>query len=179
MKKGRKLEMNELGRISIAQFKKDSKLPLIVVLDNIRSLHNVGSVFRTSDAFSIKAVYLCGITAKPPHREIQKTALGATESVEWKYFETTQDALKQLEEDKAILVGVEQVEGSIPLNQFVPQKDTSYALIFGNEVKGVGQDILDKCTIFLEIPQNGTKHSLNVSVSAGVVLWELSKKLLK
>jgi len=169
--------MDELGRKSVDQFKKSSKLPLVVVLDDIRSLHNIGSVFRTADAFAIKKIVLCGITAQPPHREIQKTALGATESVEWEYAESCMEAIAVLRSNDYRICGVEQVLGSIELHKFQllrPYPQT--ALVFGNEVKGVSQQVLDVCDDFIEIPQNGTKHSLNVSVSVGVVLWELVKK---
>ena len=169
--------MDELGRKSVDDFKKSDKLPIVVVLDDIRSLHNIGSVFRTADAFAIKKIILCGITAQPPHREIQKTALGATESVEWEYAENCHIALEQLRTNNYRISGVEQVAGSVELHEF--QLETSsqkIALVFGNEVKGVSQSVLDTCDDFIEIPQNGTKHSLNVSVSVGVVLWEMVKK---
>ena len=169
--------MDELSRKSIDDFKKLDKLPIVVVLDNIRSLHNIGSVFRTADAFAIDKIVLCGITAQPPHREIQKTALGATESVTWEYAESCIVAIEQLRKSNYRICGVEQVTGSIMLDKF--QLETSpmeIALVFGNEVKGVAQEVLDVCDDFIEIPQNGTKHSLNVSVSVGVVLWEIVKK---
>lgn len=174
--KGHKLGVDELGRKSVEEFRLSEKNPIVIVLDNIRSLHNVGSVFRTADAFAIEQVYLCGITAQPPHREIQKTALGATESVEWKYFDTTEDAVGCLINEGYKLVGIEQVAGSVSLEDVVFNESQKIALIFGNEVKGVKQAILDRCDEFWEIPQHGTKHSLNISVSVGVVLWELLRK---
>jgi tRNA G18 (ribose-2'-O)-methylase SpoU len=174
----RKLKLSELGRISVNEFKESEKTPIIVVLDNIRSLHNVGSIFRTSDAFRLEAVYLCGITSTPPHKEIHKTALGAENSVEWHYFNETTDAVKKLKQEGYFLIGIEQVEGSTGLNTFHPDTKSKYAIIFGNEVKGVDQKVIDLCELCLEIPQFGTKHSFNVSVTAGIVLWELSKKWL-
>jgi 23S rRNA (guanosine2251-2'-O)-methyltransferase len=175
--KGRKLQMDELGRKSVNEFKESDKLPIVVVLDDIRSLHNIGSVFRTADAFAIKKIVLCGITAQPPHREIQKTALGATESVEWEHAESCLSAIEELRTNNYRISGVEQVAGSVELDQFVlAPASQQIALVFGNEVKGVSQAVLDACDDFIEIPQNGTKHSLNVSVSVGVVLWELVKK---
>ena len=175
--KGRKLQMDELGRKSIDDFKKLDKLPIVVVLDDIRSLHNIGSVFRTADAFGIEKIVLCGITAQPPHREIQKTALGATESVTWEYAESCIVAIEQLRKSNYRICGVEQVAGSIMLDKFkLEESSMEIALVFGNEVKGVTQEVLDVCDDFIEIPQNGTKHSLNVSVSVGVVLWEIVKK---
>lgn len=175
--KGRKLQMDELGRKSVEEFKATQKLPIVVVLDDIRSLHNIGSVFRTADAFAIKKIILCGITAQPPHREIQKTALGATESVDWEYAESCKAAVAKLKSHGFIIVGVEQVAESIMLDKYeVRAEPKQIALVFGNEVKGVSQSVLDACDDFIEIPQSGTKHSLNVSVSVGVVLWELVKK---
>ncbi|MFT6210169.1 MAG: tRNA G18 (ribose-2'-O)-methylase SpoU [Bacteroidia bacterium] len=175
--KGRKLQMDELGRQSVDDFKKSDKLSIVVVLDDIRSLHNIGSVFRTADAFAIKKIILCGITARPPHREIQKTALGATESVEWEYAESCLCAIDELRTNNYRISGVEQVDGSVELDKFqLENSSQQIALVFGNEVKGVSQAVLDACDDFIEIPQNGTKHSLNVSVSVGVVLWELVKK---
>lgn len=173
----RKLANEELGRIDIESFKKEDKNPLIAILDNVRSLNNIGSVFRTADAFAIEAVYLCGITAKPPHREINKTALGATESVNWTYFEDTQTAVKKLKEDGWKVYAIEQTENSIMLNEFKPLSDEKIALIFGHEVKGVEQKVINQCDGVIEIPQKGTKHSLNISVSAGVVIWDLVNKL--
>jgi len=173
----RKLKNKELNRLDIATFKKADKMPLIVVLDNIRSLNNIGSVFRTADAFLIKKILLCGITARPPHKDIHKTALGATDSVAWEYFETTEQALALLKKDGTVLVSVEQVEGAIPLQEFKPDRHQEYALIFGNEVKGVQQKIVDQSDYCVEIPQYGTKHSFNISVSAGIVLWDFFNKI--
>ncbi len=172
----RKLQNKELGRKSVDQFRKSEKFPVIIVLDNVRSQSNVGSVFRTADAFLIESIYLCGITATPPHREIQKTALGATESVSWKYFKETADAVKELKSSGYKIVGIEQAEGSILLGEFKVEKNTRYAVVFGHEVNGVAQKVLDECDFVVEIPQFGTKHSFNIAVSAGIVLWELHKK---
>ncbi len=174
----RKLKLTELDRISVTEFKKAHKSPVVVILDNVRSLHNVGSIFRTSDAFRLQAVYLCGITSTPPHKEIHKTALGAEESVEWRYFDKTTEAAEKLKQNGYLLIGVEQVDDSIKLDRFETDKNTKYAVIFGNEVRGVDQNVINQCDICLEIPQFGTKHSMNVSVSAGIVLWEISKKWL-
>lgn len=157
------------------QFRETEKSPFIIVLDNVRSQSNVGSIFRTSDAFLTEAVYLCGITSCPPHREIQKTALGATESVSWKYFETTIDAVKELKERGFTIVAVEQVAGSVELQDFEIDQDKKYALIFGHEVNGVAQEVVDLCDICVEIPQFGTKHSFNIAISVGIVLWEVNK----
>lgn len=168
--------MEELGRLSVEKFLGTRKIPVIVVLDDVRSLHNIGSVFRTSDAFAVEKIILCGITAQPPHREIEKSALGATESVQWEYAETCLEAVKLLRADGVKVIGVEQVEGAIPLDK-VDVGSNHFALVFGNEVKGVSQEVLKSCDEFIEIPQFGTKHSLNISVSVGVVLWELVKKL--
>jgi rRNA methylases len=166
----RKLKITELNRLSPDEFKTTDKIPLIIVLDNVRSLHNVGSVFRTSDAFLIEAVYLCGITATPPHSEIHKTALGAENTVEWEYFENTLDAVQKLKEKGYLIFGIEQAENSRMLDELkLPQG--KYAVILGNEVKGVDQNVLDQCDQCIEIPQFGTKHSLNVSVAAGIVIW--------
>jgi len=173
----RKLKNAELNRLNVETFKKASKTPLIIVLDNIRSLNNIGSVFRTADAFLIKKIYLCGITAQPPHKDIHKTALGATDSVEWVYKKSTQTAIDELKKDHTVIVSIEQAEGAIPLQDFKPEKNKTYALIFGNEVKGVQQEIVDQSDFCVEIPQYGTKHSLNISVSAGISIWEFFKKL--
>ena len=162
--------------MSVAEFKDSEKQPIVVVLDHVRSLYNVGSVFRSSDAFRIEGVFLCGITARPPHPEIHKTALGAEESVPWKYFERTEDAVSLLKEEGYVVLAIEQCEGSTMLQNFQRQLDRKYAIVLGNEVKGVQQQIVDSCDGCLEIPQFGTKHSLNVSVAAGIVLWHLSKK---
>ena len=172
----RKLKVTEMGRLSLAEYKASDKQPIVVVLDHVRSLYNVGSVFRSSDAFRIEGVCLCGITAQPPHPEIQKTALGAEESVSWKYFEHTEDAVSWLKQQGYKVLAVEQCEGSTMLQDFVRQPEEKYAVVLGNEVKGVQQQVVDMCDGCLEIPQYGTKHSLNVSVTAGIVLWHLSKK---
>lgn len=173
----RKLKMSELNRKTIEEFIKSDKSPFIIVLDNIRSLNNIGSVFRTADCLKAEAVYLCGITATPPHRDIHKTALGATESVKWKYFKNTLDAIKELQASTYKIISLEQAEGSTPLQDFSPEEGRRYAMVFGHEVKGVQQDILDKSDLCLEIPQYGTKHSFNVSVSVGIVLWDLFNKI--
>ncbi len=173
----RKLQNSELGRKSIDQFREFSKSPFIVVLDNVRSHSNVGSVFRTADAFLTESIYLCGITARPPHRDIQKTALGATESVAWKYFSNTSEAIRELKSKGYIIVGIEQAEGSISLGDFIVKPGVRYALVFGHEVNGVDQAVINECDFVVEIPQFGTKHSFNIAVSAGIVLWEMNKKM--
>ena len=172
----RKLKNEELGRKSIAAFKAAPKLPITIILDNIRSLNNVGAVFRTADAFRVKEIILCGITATPPHRDIQKTALGATESVAWRYEKDTLEAVKALQEEGVHVWAVEQAEGAQELHRFTPENNTAYALVLGHEVKGVGQAVVDAANGVLEIPQEGTKHSLNISVAAGVVLWDFFQK---
>ena len=173
----RKLKNSELKRLTVEEFKQSAKTPLIIVLDNIRSLNNVGSVFRTSDAFLIEKIYLCGITAKPPHKDIHKTALGSTETVNWEYFESTLELVKTLKKEGVELISIEQAENSTMLNDFKTSKDTRYAVIFGNEVKGVSQEVVNESDHVVEIPQFGTKHSLNISVSVGVVIWDLFCKL--
>ena len=173
----RKQRNNELGRISVSTFKKTPKTPIIVVLDNIRSLNNIGSVFRTSDAFLVEKIYLCGITAKPPHRDIHKTALGATESVDWEYKKDTRTLVNDLKNQGVKVAAIEQVENSIMLDKFVPEPNKKIAIIFGNEVKGVQQEVVSESDYCIEIPQIGTKHSLNISVSCGVVLWDLYQKI--
>lgn len=173
----RKLKITELNRISTEEFKTAEKLPLIVVLDHVRSLYNVGSVFRSSDAFRVASVYLCGITATPPQVEIHKTALGAEDSVNWVYYERTQDAVERLKAEGYEVWAVEQVEGSIMLQDFLPDRTKKYAIILGNEVKGVQQEVVDQCDGCIEIPQFGTKHSLNVSVTAGILVWEFARKM--
>ena len=173
----RKLKNSELGRLNVEAFRKTDKIPLIVVLDNIRSLNNVGSVFRTSDAFLIEKIYLCGITAKPPHKEIHKTALGATESVEWEYIEDTIELIEKLKGLKIKTIAIEQADNSTMLQDFFIDPNQKYAVVFGNEVKGVQQEVVSATDYCIEIPQFGTKHSLNISVSAGVVLWDLFKKM--
>ena len=172
----RKLKNSELDRLDIYRFKGASKTPLVLVLDNIRSLNNIGSVFRTADAFLVEKIYLCGITASPPHKDIHKTALGATESVAWEYRKNTVDLLEELSKEYVCLA-VEQTENATPLNQFIPKSPNKYALVFGNEVKGVSQEAVNSCQGVLEIPQYGTKHSLNIAVSAGIVIWDLWSKL--
>jgi 23S rRNA (guanosine2251-2'-O)-methyltransferase len=168
----RKLVNAELGRMNAEEFKEAEKLPVILVLDNVRSLNNIGSVFRTADAFRFRAIYLCGFTATPPHREIHKTALGATETVDWKYFDTTLEALSELKSQGFLLVSVEQAEQSTLLSQIKWDKKRPVALVFGNEVEGVDQTVVNASDLVLEIPQLGTKHSLNISVSVGVVAWD-------
>jgi 23S rRNA (guanosine2251-2'-O)-methyltransferase len=175
----RKLANDELGRIDLERFKIAEKTPIVVVLDNIRSLNNIGSVFRTSDAMAIEAVYLCGITAKPPHREINKTALGATESVVWEYFDRTELAVEKLKDKGYTIVSIEQTENSTYLNDYKVKKDQKLAIIMGHEVHGVAQEIIDLSDDVIEIPQKGTKHSLNISVTTGVVLWDLCSKFEK
>lgn len=170
----RKLKITELKRLSPEDFKQTEKIPLVVVLDNVRSLHNVGSVFRTSDAFLIEAIYLCGITATPPHAEIHKTALGAEDTVEWQYFKNTLDAVIHLKQKNYSIFAVEQAENSITVDK-LKFSNNRYAIIFGNEVKGIDQAVMDLCDACIEIPQFGTKHSLNISVAAGIVIWEIFK----
>ena len=174
----RKLSMDELNRLNEKEFKNQKKFPMVLLLDNIRSMHNTGSIFRTADAFRIEKILLCGITACPPKREIEKTALGATKSVEWKYFDKTADAVTELKKQNYIIAAIEQVENSVSLQSFQPQKDNKYAVVFGNEVKGVQENVLKLCDHFLEIPQFGTKHSFNVSVTAGIVVWDFFNKLI-
>lgn len=170
-------KITELDRLTVEEFKTAEKLPLIVVLDNIRSLNNIGSVFRTCDAFLIQSIYLCGITATPPNAEIHKTALGAENSVEWKYFEDTKNAIAELKQNGFTVCAAEQAESSIMLDKHKLNGTHRYAVVLGNEVKGVAQEVVDMCDYCIEIPQHGTKHSLNVSVAAGIVLWEFSKHL--
>ncbi|MDR1098430.1 MAG: RNA methyltransferase, partial [Tannerella sp.] len=172
----RKLKITELNRLSADEYKASAKTPLVVVLDHIRSLNNIGSVFRTADAFRMEAVYLCGITATPPHAEIHKTALGAEDTVEWHYFKQTLSAVTGLKQKGYVVCAVEQAEGSISLERFVPEKGKKYAVVIGHEVKGVQQEVVDLCDMCIEIPQSGTKHSLNVSVAAGIVLWAFFEK---
>jgi len=167
----RKLLNEELGRKTAVEYKQSSKNPIVIVLDNIRSALNVGSVFRSSDAFLVEKIFLCGLTATPPNKEIYKTALGATESVDWEYAENTVDVIKRLKHDGFTVLGIEQVEKKVFLQDFSPQKGQKYAFVFGHEVKGVSQEVVDACDFCIEIPQWGHKHSLNISVSAGVVLW--------
>lgn len=173
----RKLKVTEMNRLTPEEFKESRKLPLVVVLDHIRSLNNVGSVFRTSDAFRVESIYLCGITACPPNAEIHKTALGAEETVDWKYFNDTLEAVENLKKDGYTVCAIEQVEGSVMLDKLQLEKDKKYAIVMGNEVKGVQQSVVDKCDMCIEIPQYGTKHSLNVSVTTGIVIWEFFNKM--
>ena len=175
----RKLKNSELERISPSEFTEADKTPLIIILDNIRSLNNIGSVFRTADAFLIKKIYLCGITAQPPHKDIQKTALGATDSVEWEYAENTMDVISKLQDEGVFVASIEQAELSVSLEDFSLQKAMTYAVVFGNEVKGVQQEVVSASDAVIEIPQYGTKHSLNISVSVGVVVWDFFSKLKK
>lgn len=167
---------DELKRIGIEEFKESSKIPVMIIMDNIRSQNNIGSVFRTADAFRLEGICLCGITSTPPHREIHKTALGATESVNWKYYDRTPDAIVELKEEGYKILSVEQVEGAITLDQLVLSRNQKYALIFGHEVRGVDQKVVDMSHQCIEIPQFGTKHSLNISVAAGLVIWEVFKQ---
>ena len=173
----RKLKNNELGRITVDAFKAIEKTPLIVVLDNIRSLNNIGSVFRTSDAFLIEKIYLCGICATPPNKDIHKTALGATESVAWEYLADTLTLVEKLKNENIKVLAIEQVENSTKLNTFFPEKNQKYAIVMGNEVKGVQEAVVNAADLCIEIPQLGTKHSLNISVTTGIVLWDLFQKL--
>ncbi|MFC4739128.1 RNA methyltransferase [Flavobacterium ponti] len=173
----KKLANEALNRISKEEFKDAEKTPIIIILDDIRSLHNIGSVFRTSDAFLIEKIYLCGITAVPPNKEIHKTALGATETVSWEYAKDVLEVIEKLKAENVAIYSIEQVENSIMLNDFQPENDKKYALIFGNEVKGVQQEAINLSDGVIEIPQLGSKHSLNISVSAGIVIWDLFQKL--
>lgn len=169
-----------MDRLTVEEYKESMKTPLVVVLDHVRSLYNVGSVFRTADAFRLQGVCLCGITARPPHPEIHKTALGAEDSVDWQYFERTEDCVQYLKQNGYVVYAIEQCEGSTLLNEIKDEKlrNKKLAIVLGNEVKGVQQQVVDQCDGCLEIPQYGTKHSMNVSVTAGIVIWELSKHLL-
>jgi tRNA G18 (ribose-2'-O)-methylase SpoU len=173
----RKLENKELDRLTVTDFKEAKKTPIIIILDDIRSLHNIGSVFRTSDAFLVEKIYLCGITAVPPNKEIHKTALGATETVAWEYEKNVLTVIDKLKQEKVLVYAIEQVESSIFLNDFKVEKDKKYALVFGNEVFGVNQKAINLCNGTIEIPQLGTKHSLNISVSTGIVIWDLFTKM--
>ncbi|MFO7613894.1 MAG: RNA methyltransferase [Bacteroidales bacterium] len=173
----KKRSMSDLNRISPEEFKASGKLPVILVLDDVRSAYNVGSIFRTADAFRVEAIYICGISARPPHKDISKTALGATESVEWHYFANVLDAANSLRQNGYRIYALEQAEGSISLGDFQPEKGSKIALIFGHEVFGVKEELLKECNGCIEIPQFGTKHSFNVAISAGIVLWEISKRM--
>lgn len=175
----RKLSLAELGRMSIEEHRQSKKLPVVVVLDNLRSQHNIGSIFRTADAFRLESVYLCGISATPPNREMHKTALGATESVDWKYFESTVEIVEKLKNAGYTIISIEQTEGSFTLKDFDLQGFNKIAIVFGNEVDGVSQDVVDRSDYCVEIPQYGTKHSLNVAVSAGIIIWEFANQYLK
>ena len=175
----RKLANEELNRISKDEFKESEKTPIIVILDDIRSLHNIGSVFRTSDAFLLEKIYLCGITATPPNKEIHKTALGATDTVAWEYAKDVLEVIQKLKEENLKIYSVEQTENSIMLNDFQVETNERYALIFGNEVKGVSQEAINLSDGVIEIPQLGSKHSLNISVSAGIVIWDLFQKIFE
>jgi len=172
----RKLENNELGRKSVTDFKDAHKTPIIIILDDIRSLHNIGSVFRTADAFLIEKIYLCGITAVPPNKEIHKTALGATETVDWEHQQSVTEVISKLKSGGISVFAVEQVQGAVFLQDLEIEQDKKYALVFGNEVYGVNQQAIELCDGSIEIPQLGTKHSLNISVSAGIVIWDIFKK---
>ena len=174
----RKLKVTEMGRMNPAEFKAAEKMPLVVVLDDVRSMYNVGSVFRTADAFRVEALYLCGITAKPPHPEIHKTALGAEDTVAWKYFHSAQEAVESLKREGFFVYSIEQCEGSTPLQELRLEAGGRYAIVLGNEVKGVKQEVIDRSEGCLEIPQFGTKHSLNVSTTAGMVIWEFAKQMI-
>ena len=174
----RKLKITEMNRLTVEEFKEAKKIPLVVVLDDVRSLHNIGAVFRTSDAFLVDCIYLCGITATPPHPEMHKTALGAEYTVDWKYFQHTEDAVNELRTMGYTLFAIEQCEGSILLDKLVLEPDKKYAVVLGNEVKGVKQEVVNLCDGCIEIPQFGTKHSLNVSVTAGIIIWEFACKLI-
>jgi tRNA G18 (ribose-2'-O)-methylase SpoU len=174
----RKLKITELNRLSVEEFKQADKLPLVVVLDEVRSLHNIGSVFRTSDAFLVNCIYLCGITATPPHPEMHKTALGAEDTVNWIYKKHTLEAVEELHNEGYTILAIEQVEGSTMLGDLVLDKNKKYAIVMGNEVKGVQQEVVNACDGCIEIPQYGTKHSLNVSVTTGIVLWEFVNQLM-
>ena len=173
----KKLKNSELNRISVSEFKNTSKSPIIIILDNIRSAHNVGSIFRTCDAFLISEIILCGITATPPNNEIRKTALGSTESVDWRYFDNIEEVVLNLKKEGFQIISIEQADKSLKLEKFRPKKNEKYAFIFGNEIKGIDQKIIDISDDIIEIPQFGTKHSLNVSVSAGIVIWDVFSKI--
>ena len=177
MQPTKKLKLEELGRIDVETFKKTDKIPLVVVLDNVRSMHNVGAAFRTADAFLVEKIILCGITPKPPHREIHKAALGATESVDWQFYESVKEAVIDLKTLGFEIVGIEQTTNSVMITDFEIDKTKKYALVLGNEVEGISDEILTDLDVCLEIPQLGTKHSLNVSVCGGIVMWEFFKNL--
>ncbi len=174
----RKLKVTEMNRLTVEEFKEARKLPLVVVLDDVRSLHNIGAVFRTSDAFLVDCIYLCGITAVPPHPEMHKTALGAEYTVDWKYFKDTEETVNELHAMGYTVFAIEQCEGSTMLDKLTLEPDKKYAVVLGNEVKGVKQEVVNRCDGCIEIPQFGTKHSLNVSVTAGIIIWEFACKLI-
>lgn len=174
----KKLKLEDLNRATVDEFKTQQKLAIAVVLDNVRSMHNIGSIFRTSDGFAVEQICLCGITAQPPHREIEKTALGATQSVSWTHFEQPTQAITHLREQGYQIIAIEQAENSLMLNDFIPEKDKKYALIFGNEVNGVSDEAMQMIDACIEIPQFGTKHSFNIVVSAGIVLWDFFVKMV-
>jgi 23S rRNA (guanosine2251-2'-O)-methyltransferase len=174
----RKLKLEELNRATIAEFKAGKKMPVAVVLDNVRSMHNIGSIFRTADGFAVEQICLCGITAQPPHREIEKTALGATQSINWNYYPDPMQAIEQLRSNGYRIIAVEQAERSIMLNEFNPVEGEKYALVFGNEVNGVSDEVMKTIDACIEIPQFGTKHSFNIVISAGIVLWDLFSKMI-
>jgi 23S rRNA (guanosine2251-2'-O)-methyltransferase len=175
----RKLKNEELGRKTVSEFKASQKAPIVVVLDNVRSMHNIGSIFRTCDAFLVDSVFLCGFTATPPNKEIHKTALGAEDSIDWKYFNDISEAIQLLKEKSYRIISIEQAEGSVMLSDFSFETDKKYAFVFGNEIKGVSQEVIDSGDKCIEIPQFGTKHSFNIAVSAGIVLWEITRQLNK
>ena len=174
----KKLKLDELNRATIAEFKAGKKMPVVVVLDNVRSMHNIGSIFRTCDGFAVEQICLCGITAQPPNREIEKTALGATQSINWKYYPDPLTAVEELRSNGYRIIAVEQAEDSTMLNDFYPEENEKYALVFGNEVNGVSEEIMKNLDGCIEIPQFGTKHSFNIVISAGIVLWDLFSKML-
>ncbi len=174
----RKLKLDELNRVTVPEFKAGKKMPVALVLDNVRSMHNIGSIFRTADGFAVEQIMLCGITAQPPHREIEKTALGATQSVSWSYFENPLQAIDQLRTEDYRIIAVEQAESSIMLNDFNPAAGQKYALIFGNEVNGVSDEVMKNLDGCIQIPQFGTKHSFNIVISAGIVLWDFFSKMV-
>jgi 23S rRNA (guanosine2251-2'-O)-methyltransferase len=173
----KKLKLEELGRITVDEFKESEKIPVCLVLDNVRSLHNVGSAFRTADAFRMEKIYLTGITGTPPQREMEKTALGATRSVDWEYFNSTADVVKKLKQEEYTIIIIEQTSESKPLHEFIPEPNKKYCLVFGNEVNGVSEEAIEMGDLAIEVPQHGTKHSLNISVCLGIVTWEIFKKL--
>jgi 23S rRNA (guanosine2251-2'-O)-methyltransferase len=173
----RKLKLDELNRVSVAEFKTSDKLPVAIVLDNVRSMHNIGSIFRTADGFAVEQICLCGITAQPPHREIEKTALGATQSVNWNYYASPLEAVEHLRREGYRIIAIEQAEKSVMLQEFIPVKGEKYALVFGNEVNGVSDEVMQNIDACIEIPQFGTKHSFNIVVSAGIVLWDFFTKI--